>query len=126
MLDTHREQAIHYRRIRRKLWGHRKIPWNEPSLEEILPEGPPFLSRSERVLYAVCRHFDISKNELLCKRRAFRVLIPRQIAAYLMRELNRTSFPEIGRKLGGQDHTTVMNSLRRIGNVLHTPEIATA
>jgi len=128
MLDTHREQAFHYRRIRRKLWGQKpgKILWNKPILEEIIPEYPPIFSKSERILYAVCRHFDISKNELLCKRRAFRFLIPRQIATYLMRELNRTSFPEIGRKLGGQDHTTVMNSWRRIGDVLHTPEIATA
>ena len=126
MLDTHREQAVHYRKIRRKLWGYKIKPWNKPILEELTPEHLPFISRSERVLYAVCRHFNLSKNELLCKRRAFRVLIPRQIAAYLMRELNKTSFPEIGRKLGGQDHTTVINSWRRIKDSLNHPEIAMA
>jgi chromosomal replication initiator protein len=47
-------------------------------------------------------------------RRARAVARPRQVAMYLAKQLTSRSLPEIGRKFGGRDHTTVMHAVRRI------------
>jgi chromosomal replication initiator protein len=47
-------------------------------------------------------------------RRARQVARPRQVAMYLAKQLTARSLPEIGRKFGGRDHTTVMHAVRKI------------
>jgi chromosomal replication initiator protein len=46
------------------------------------------------------------------------VVIPRQIAIYLCRELTKASFPEIGDKFGGKDHSTIIHSVKKIDRLL--------
>lgn len=72
-----------------------------------------------RILVSDCRDaarqfFDIHPRIWLSQTRTIRIARPRQIAMYLAREMTRNSLPDIGRRFGGRDHTTVLHALRRI------------
>ncbi len=62
----------------------------------------------------VSDHFKIRQAEMVSARRAREVARPRQIAMYLAKQLTPRSLPEIGRKFGGRDHTTVIHAVRQI------------
>jgi chromosomal replication initiator protein len=62
----------------------------------------------------VAEHFNIKTAEMTSARRARQVARPRQVAMYLAKQLTPRSLPEIGRKFGGRDHTTVMHAVRKI------------
>jgi chromosomal replication initiator protein len=62
----------------------------------------------------VCEHYNIKLADLLSPRRARAVARPRQVAMYLAKQLTTRSLPEIGRKFGGRDHTTIMHGVRKI------------
>ncbi|MCJ8157450.1 chromosomal replication initiator protein DnaA [Sphingomonas sp. LaA6.9] len=62
----------------------------------------------------VCQHFDIRQNDMVSARRARAIARPRQIAMYLAKRMTPRSLPEIGRKFGGRDHTTVIHAVRQI------------
>lgn len=62
----------------------------------------------------VCEHFRIRTAEMVSARRAREVARPRQIAMYLAKQLTPRSLPEIGRRFGGRDHTTVIHAVRQI------------
>ncbi|MBM6575397.1 chromosomal replication initiator protein DnaA [Microvirga sp. SRT01] len=62
----------------------------------------------------VSQHFDLKPLDLISARRARAVARPRQIAMYLSKRLTTRSLPEIGRKFGGRDHSTVIHAVRRI------------
>lgn len=62
----------------------------------------------------VSTHFDLKPIDLVSARRARAVARPRQIAMYLAKRLTTRSLPEIGRKFGGRDHSTVIHAVRRI------------
>ncbi|MFM9828734.1 MAG: chromosomal replication initiator protein DnaA [Sphingomonas sp.] len=63
---------------------------------------------------AVSTYFELKPLELVSARRARAVARPRQIAMYLSKRLTTRSLPEIGRKFGGRDHSTVIHAVRRI------------
>jgi chromosomal replication initiator protein len=56
----------------------------------------------------------VSRADLLSSRRTANVVRPRQIAMYLAKTLTLRSLPEIGRRFGGRDHTTVLHAVRKI------------
>jgi chromosomal replication initiator protein len=62
----------------------------------------------------VASHFNVSRAEILSARRTANVVRPRQIAMYLAKTLTLRSLPEIGRRFGGRDHTTVLHAVRKI------------
>ena len=62
----------------------------------------------------VASHFKVKLGELKSKSRHRVLTLPRQIAMYLARTHTGASFPEIGAKFGGKDHTTVMHAVRKI------------
>ncbi len=66
----------------------------------------------------VAEHFNIKMAEMTSARRARVVARPRQVAMYLAKQLTQRSLPEIGRKFGGRDHTTVMHAVRKIDELL--------
>ncbi|QEK37813.1 chromosomal replication initiator protein DnaA [Candidatus Cytomitobacter indipagum] len=68
----------------------------------------------ELIIDSICKYYNIEKDELCSKSRKRNILKPRQIAMYLCRELTDSSLPEIGRFLGGKDHTTAMHSIKKI------------
>ncbi len=62
----------------------------------------------------VAEHFNVRLTDMHSARRARAVARPRQVAMYLAKQLTSRSLPEIGRKFGGRDHTTVMHAVRKI------------
>ena len=62
----------------------------------------------------VAEYFNVKIGDMLSARRARSVARPRQIAMYLSKQLTTRSLPEIGRKFGGRDHTTVIHAVRKI------------
>jgi chromosomal replication initiator protein len=68
----------------------------------------------DEIQRAVATYFDIKTIDLVSARRARAVARPRQIAMYLAKRLTTRSLPEIGRKFGGRDHSTVIHAVRRI------------
>jgi chromosomal replication initiator protein len=62
----------------------------------------------------VAEHYNLRLADMHSARRARAVARPRQVAMYLCKQLTPRSLPEIGRKFGGRDHTTVMHAVRRI------------
>jgi hypothetical protein len=76
------------------------------------------LSRFEQVAKAVCDEFHITRHELFGRRRFAVVVAPRSLTFALARHLTRKSMPEIGRRAGGFDHTTVLHAIRKLAPVL--------
>lgn len=73
---------------------------------------------------AVARHFDLTIMALKGERRTIAIARPRQIGMYLAQRLTGRSLPEIGRKFGNRDHTTVLHAVRRITGLRDSdPEI---
>ena len=68
----------------------------------------------EEIQKRVAEHFNIRISDMHSARRARSVARPRQVAMYLAKQLTTRSLPEIGRKFGGRDHTTVMHAVRKI------------
>jgi chromosomal replication initiator protein len=68
----------------------------------------------EEIQKRVAEHFSIRLSDMSSPRRARAVARPRQVAMYLAKQLTTRSLPEIGRKFGGRDHTTVMHAVRKI------------
>lgn len=85
-----------------------------PSIVYAIERVDPWLPSVARVQKAVCRHFDVSLIDLKSPCRERRVAHPRMIAMYLCRDLTTKSFPEIGRRFGGRDHTTALHSYQKI------------
>lgn len=71
-----------------------------------------------KILKAVCNFYSVTMPEIKGKRRNKEVVIPRQIAMYLMYDMTETPFMSIGELLGGRDHTTVMHGVRKVENEL--------
>ncbi|HXF32789.1 MAG TPA: chromosomal replication initiator protein DnaA [Solirubrobacterales bacterium] len=92
----------------------------KPLSSELIAEVIPRSARSaqatsvEEIQQQVAERFGISRAELIGSSRAATPLRARQVAIYLTRELTDLSLPQIGRLYGGRDHTTVLNSLRRV------------
>ena len=74
----------------------------------------------EEIQKRVAEHFNIRLSEMYSSRRARAVARPRQIAMYLAKQLTARSLPEIGRKFGGRDHTTVMHAVRKVEELKST------
>lgn len=135
MFSEYETQYVRYRDARERLWNPiGAIPEQEfilPEPEPVEPEPEPqWVSilkrdavratlRSRHVfigdcIKAVCTYYKISKLELISQRRHRSVVRPRQIAMYLSRKLTPHSLPEIGKRFGGRDHTTVLWAIRQI------------
>lgn len=72
----------------------------------------------EMIQKHVAEHFKIKIAELKSEKRLKILVVPRQIAIYLCRDLTKSSYPEIGEKFGGKDHSTIIHSVRKIENLL--------
>ena len=80
-----------------------------------------------KIQEVVANYFQTSTAELKGKKRVRQIVVPRQIAMYLARELTDSSLPKIGQEFGGKDHTTVMHACDKIQQQIKTDaEIKTA
>jgi hypothetical protein len=90
--------------------------WEEMWFHDLVTIEPRFAEppKVEEIQRAVCQFYGVSKIDLLSKRRTANICRPRQIAMYLAKTLTFRSLPEVGRKFGGRDHTTVLHAVRKI------------
>jgi chromosomal replication initiator protein len=90
-------------------------PVSSELIAEVIPRTSSTPTTSvEEIQRQVAERFGISRAELVGTSRATRPLRARQVAIFLTRELTDLSLPQIGRLYGGRDHSTVLNSLRRV------------
>lgn len=78
------------------------------------------------IQHATAYHFGVEVSGLIAPGRTKDIVLPRQIAMYLSRELTRQSLPAIGNRFGGRDHSTVLHAIRRIDGRRSEPAIAAA
>jgi len=83
-------------------------------IRDLVRPADPRRIRVEDILRIVAKHYGVSRADLLSSRRTANVVRPRQIAMYLAKTLTLRSLPEIGRRFGGRDHTTVLHAVRKI------------
>jgi len=76
----------------------------------------------ETIQQAVADYYGIDRKLLISKRRISEILIPRQIAMYITREITNASLPEIGKAFGSKDHSTVLHSIEKIRNLRQMDE----
>jgi chromosomal replication initiator protein len=87
-------------------------------IHELVNGIEPRRIKIEDILRIVSRHYGVSRNDLLSPRRQRSVVRPRQIGMYLAKQLTSRSLPEIGRRFGNRDHTTVLHAIRKISDEL--------
>jgi chromosomal replication initiator protein len=109
-----------------RIEAHRQLVRRDITLESAQEVLHDMLRSSERrvtideIQRRVAEHFNIRLGEMTSERRARAVARPRQIAMYLAKQLTQRSLPEIGRKFGGRDHTTVIHAVRKIEELKHS------
>lgn len=103
-----------------KLIAYAQLTGQEVSLQLAEEQLTDILSANRRritideIQRTVCQFYRIDRAEMSSKRRARAVVRPRQVAMYLSKVLTPRSYPEIGRKFGGRDHSTVIHAVRLI------------
>ncbi|UWQ21464.1 chromosomal replication initiator protein DnaA [Jannaschia sp. W003] len=109
-------------------WG---LVRREIRVEQIPDVLADLLRASERkltideIMKRTCEHYNLRMSDMVSARRSRSVARPRQMAMYLAKKLTPRSYPEIGRKFGGKDHTTVLYAVRKIESLMQTdPQLA--
>jgi chromosomal replication initiator protein len=74
----------------------------------------------EEIQRKVAEHYNIRLSDMIGPKRVRTIARPRQIAMYLAKQLTPRSLPEIGRRFGGRDHTTIMHGVRKIEELMAT------
>ena len=90
------------------------------SIQDLISEEQNRQIMIEDVLRTISGHFNVTKQDILSSRRHKTIVYPRQIGMYLAKVLTTRSLPEIGRKFGGRDHTTVLHAVRKIEKLIQT------
>ena len=107
-----------------RIGAHTQLVRRDLSLETVQELLQDLLRANERrvtideIQRRVAEHFNMKMAEMTSSRRARVVARPRQVAMYLAKQLTQRSLPEIGRKFGGRDHTTVMHAVKKIEELM--------
>ncbi|MEA2905470.1 MAG: chromosomal replication initiator protein [Alphaproteobacteria bacterium] len=109
-----------------RLLAHSKLTGQPVTLEmaerevrDLIRPQEPKRVKIEEIQRVVARQYNVSRADLLSSRRTANVVRPRQVAMYLAKTLTLRSLPEIGRRFGGRDHTTVLHAVRKIENLVN-------
>jgi chromosomal replication initiator protein len=104
-----------------RLLAHNKLTGQPVTMEmaerevrDLIRPQEPKRVKIEDIQRIVARQYNVSRSDLLSSRRTANVVRPRQVAMYLAKTLTLRSLPEIGRRFGGRDHTTVLHAVRKI------------
>jgi chromosomal replication initiator protein len=90
----------------------------EREVRDLIRPQEPKRVKIEDIQRVVARQYNVSRSDLLSSRRTANVVRPRQVAMYLAKTLTLRSLPEIGRRFGGRDHTTVLHAVRKIEHLI--------
>lgn len=91
----------------------------ESAIRDLVRNKEPKRVKIEDIQKLVASRYNVSRSDILSERRTAAVVRPRQIAMYLAKVLTLRSLPEIGRRFGGRDHTTVLHAVRKIEKALN-------
>jgi chromosomal replication initiator protein len=94
----------------------------ETALRDLIRQVEPKRVKVEDIQRIVAKHYQVSRADVLSSRRTQNVVRPRQVAMYLSKTLTLRSLPEIGRRFGGRDHTTVLHAVRKIDELIKTDQ----
>jgi len=109
------EGAVNRLLAHNKLTGHPvTLEMAEREVRDLVRPQEPRRVKIEDIQRVVARQYNVSRSDLLSSRRTANVVRPRQVAMYLAKTLTLRSLPEIGRRFGGRDHTTVLHAVRKI------------
>jgi chromosomal replication initiator protein len=107
-----------------KLSGHPiTLEMAEREVRDLIRPQEPRRIKIEEIQRIVARQYNVSRADLLSSRRTANVVRPRQVAMYLAKTLTLRSLPEIGRRFGGRDHTTVLHAVRKIENLVNNDTV---
>jgi chromosomal replication initiator protein len=113
------EGAMNQLLAQNKLTGHPvTLEMAERAVRDLVRPQEPKRIKIEDIQRIVARQYNVSRSDLLSSRRTANVVRPRQVAMYLAKTLTLRSLPEIGRRFGGRDHTTVLHAVRKIENLV--------
>lgn len=98
----------------------RKGELSATQVQELLATPLPPTPQLDRITRTVAQTFGVKPKELLGVSRLRTVLIPRQVAMFLAREVTKLPLAVIGEHFGGRDHTTVMNAVRKVASAMKT------
>jgi chromosomal replication initiator protein len=90
----------------------------EAVMRSLVHGSEPKRIKIEDILKIVSRHYSVTRADIVSPRRHRSVVWPRQIGMYLAKQLTSRSLPEIGRRFGDRDHTTVLHAIRKIDREL--------
>jgi len=116
------EGALNRLTARQKLTGH---PLDLETVKELLKNvitAPPRVATPKKIIQTVAEFYDLREKDLLTSSRKQEVVFPRQIAMYLLREELKYSYPFIGRKFNGKDHTTAIHACEKISKEIRANE----
>ncbi|HIR94290.1 MAG TPA: chromosomal replication initiator protein DnaA [Candidatus Egerieimonas intestinavium] len=94
----------------------------EKVLKDIISPNQQRVVTPEFIISTVAEHFDISSEEITGSKRSSKVVLPRQIAMFLCREMTNVPLKGIGKYLGNRDHTTIMHGIEKIEKELKTSD----
>lgn len=109
-----------------KLITYARVTKRDITIENTRTILQDLLKSSERIVtiedikHTVADHCNIKLSDMHSSRRARNIARPRQMAMYLSKKLTTHSLPEIGRRFGGKDHTTVMHAVKKVEELYHT------
>ncbi|KIV62137.1 MULTISPECIES: chromosomal replication initiator protein DnaA [Agrobacterium] len=112
------EGAFNQLMFRRSFEPNLSVDRVDELLSHLVGTGEAKRVRIEDIQRIVAKHYNVSRQELVSNRRTRVIVKPRQIAMYLAKMLTPRSFPEIGRRFGGRDHTTVLHAVRKIEELI--------
>jgi chromosomal replication initiator protein len=87
-------------------------------VRDLMHGAEPKHIKIDDILRIVSKHFGVNRSDLLSARRNRSIVRPRQIGMYLAKQLTSRSLPEIGRRFGNRDHTTVLHAIRKIEQLM--------
>ncbi|MCK0196451.1 chromosomal replication initiator protein DnaA [Ancylobacter sp. 6x-1] len=92
----------------------------ETVVRDLVRSSEPKRVKIDDILRIVAKHYNVTRADILSQRRTANVVKPRQVAMYLAKMLTLRSLPDIGRRFGGRDHTTVLHAVRKIEGLAGT------
>ncbi|MCI8865165.1 MAG: chromosomal replication initiator protein DnaA [Lachnospiraceae bacterium] len=100
------------------------ISMAEDALKDIISPGGTKKITPEFIIQVVAEHYNLTTSDLLSQRRSKEISYPRQVAMYLCRNMTETPLQEIGKAMGGRDHTTIIHGIEKITKDLeNTPTL---
>ncbi|HEX9722035.1 MAG TPA: chromosomal replication initiator protein DnaA [Candidatus Paceibacterota bacterium] len=114
-----------------RLFAFYRLNHKTPSIQEsrsllrTVIQNPSKQVSSKKIIQIVAEFYDLKEKEILALSRKKEVVRPRQIAMYLLREELKASYPLIGQKFGGKDHTTAIYACEKIGKEAQESEVLT-